>query len=313
MTMTDDPDFLDELLTRYLDGEATDSEVARVESDAELIARVEQHRAVIDLVQSPITIPTPDLDRLRTAAIAESTTTPRVADLDILRVERLQRRNRILAVAAALVFLAVGVAAIQGTLDNDTEATTANASFDTMSQGDADSGAAEADSATAEALSAPLGDSADAGASLADSNDEEAGDDMATAAEMGSADGSDDAADEADPLQNVAALPDDLGAVADLEELGDQLAELLAAAGDRFTPPPADPFGDLCSPAVDVLLRQLPDGVLAVETAPVVIAGVPRQVAVATGVGFGSLVVVLVVDEACDVVEMLDVPGIDRP
>lgn len=304
--MTDDPDFLDELLTRYLDGEATDSEVARVESDAELIARVEQHRAVIDLVQSPITIPTPDLDRVRTAAIAESTTTPRVADLDILRVERLQRRNRILAVAAALVFLAVGVAAIQGTLDNDTEATTANASFDTMSQGDADSGAAEA-------LSAPLGDSADAGASLADSNDEEAGDDMATAAEMGSADGSDDAADEADPLQNVAALPDDLGAVADLEELGDQLAELLAAAGDRFTPPPADPFGDLCSPAVDVLLRQLPDGVLAVETAPVVIAGVPRQVAVATGVGFGSLVVVLVVDEACDVVEMLDVPGIDRP
>jgi len=306
MTMTDDPDFLDELLTRYLDGEATDSEVARVESDAELIARVEQHRAVIDLVQSPITIPNPDLDRLRTAAIAESTTTPRVADLDILRVERLQRRNRILAVAAALVFLAVGVAAIQGTLDNDTEATTANASFDTMSQGDADSGAAEA-------LSAPLGDSADAGASLADSNDEEAGDDMATAAEMGSADGSDDAADEADPLQNVAALPDDLGAVADLEELGDQLAELLAAAGDRFTPPPADPFGDLCSPAVDVLLGQLPDGVLAVETAPVVIAGVPRQVAVATGVGFGSLVVVLVVDEACDVVEMLDVPGIDRP
>jgi len=304
--MTDDPDFLDELLTRYLDGEATDSEVARVESDAELIARVEQHRAVIDLVQSPITIPTPDLDRVRTAAIAESTTTPRVADLDILRVERLQRRNRILAVAAALVFLAVGVAAIQGTLDNDTEATTANASFDTMSQGDADSGAAEA-------LSAPLGDSADAGASLADSNDEEAGDDMATAAEMGSADGSDDAADEADPLQNVAALPDDLGAVADLEELGDQLAELLAAAGDRFTPPPADPFGDLCSPAVDVLLGQLPDGVLAVETAPVVIAGVPRQVAVATGVGFGSLVVVLVVDEACDVVEMLDVPGIDRP
>lgn len=311
MTMTDDPDFLDELLTRYLDGEATESEVARVESDAELIARVEQHRAVIDLVQSPITIPTLDLDRVRAAAIAESTTTSQVADLDILRVERLQRRNRILAVAAALVVLAVGVAAIQGTLDNDTEATTANASFDTMSQGDADSGAAEADSATAEALSAPLGDAAEADASLADSTDEEAGADMATAAEMDSADGSDDAADEAAPLQIADVLPDDLGAVADLEALRDRLAELLAAAGDRFTPPPADPFGDLCSPTVDVLLGQLPDGVLAVETAPVVVAGVPRQVAVATG--FGSLVVVVVADEACDVVEMLDVPGIDRP
>ncbi len=302
--MTDDPDFLDELLTRYLDGEATDSEVARVESDAELVARVEQHRAVIDLVQSPITIPTPDLDRVRAAAIAESTTTSQVTDLDILRVERLQRRNRILAVAAALVFLAVGVAAVQGTLDNDTGDTTANASFDSMSQGDADSAAAEA-------LSAPLGDAAEAGASLADSNDEEADDDMATAAEMDSTDGSDDAADEAAPLQVAGVLPDDLGPVADIEALRDRLAELLAAAGDRFTPPPADPFGDLCSPAVDLLLGQLPDGVLAVETAPVVVAGVPRQVAVATG--FGSLVVVVVADEACDVVEMLDVPGIDRP
>ncbi len=302
--MTDDPDFLDELLTRYLDGEATESEVARVESDAELIARVEQHRAVIDLVQSPITIPTLDLDRVRAAAIAESTTTSQVADLDILRVERLQRRNRILAVAAALVFLAVGVAAVQGTLDNDTEDTTATASFDSTSQGDADSAAAEA-------LSAPLGDAAEADAGLADSTDEEAGDDMATAAEMDSADGSDDAADEAAPLQIADVLPDDLGAVADLEALRDRLAELLAAAGDRFTPPPADPFGDLCSPTVDVLLGQLPDGVLAVETAPVVVAGVPRQVAVATG--FGSLVVVVVADEACDVVEMLDVPGIDRP
>lgn len=302
--MTDDPDFLDELLTRYLDGEATESEVARVESDAELIARVEQHRAVIDLVQSPITIPTLDLDRVRAAAIAESTTTSQVADLDILRVERLQRRNRILAVAAALVFLAVGVAAVQGTLDNDTEDTTATASFDSTSQGDADSAAAEA-------LSAPLGDAAEADASLADSTDEEAGDDMATGAEMDSADGSDDAADEAAPLQIADVLPDDLGAVADFEALRDQLAELLAAAGDRFTPPPADPFGDLCSPTVDVLLGQLPDGVLAVETAPVVVAGVPRQVAVATG--FGSMVVVVVADEACDVVEMLDVPGIDRP
>ena len=304
MTMTDDPDFLDELLTRYLDGEATESEVARVESDAELIARVEQHRAVIDLVQSPITIPTLDLDRVRAAAIAESTTTSQVADLDILRVERLQRRNRILAVAAALVFLAVGVTALQGTLDNDTEDTTATASFDSTSQGDADSAAAEA-------LSAPLGDAAEADASLADSTDEEAGDDMATGAEMDSADGSDDAADEAAPLQIADVLPDDLGAVADFEALRDQLAELLAAAGDRFTPPPADPFGDLCSPMVDVLLGQLPDGVLAVETAPVVVAGAPRQVAVATG--FGSLVVVVVADEACDVVEMLDVPGIDRP
>ena len=302
--MTDDPDFLDELLTRYLDGEATESEVARVESDAELIARVEQHRAVIDLVQSPITIPTLDLDRVRAAAIAESTTTSQVADLDILRVERLQRRNRILAVAAALVFLAVGVTALQGTLDNDTEDTTATASFDSTSQGDADSAAAEAPSA-------PLGDAAEADASLADSTDEEAGDDMATGAEMDSADGSDDAADEAAPLQIADVLPDDLGAVADFEALRDQLAELLAAAGDRFTPPPADPFGDLCSPTVDVLLGQLPDGVLAVETAPVVVAGVPRQVAVATG--FGSMVVVVVADEACDVVEMLDVPGIDRP
>ena len=111
MTMTDDPDFLDELLSRYLDGDATDDEVARVESDPALVARAGELRAGIELVGQPVTVPTADLDRIRAAAIAQSSTTAAVTDLEHRRAEKLQRRNRFLAAAAVFVFLAVGYAA----------------------------------------------------------------------------------------------------------------------------------------------------------------------------------------------------------
>jgi len=100
-----------------------------------------------------------------------------------------------------------------------------------------------------------------------------------------------------------------------LAELGDRLSELkeTAEAEGRLAPPPPDPFGDLCVPALELLVAQLPGGVTAVETASVVIAGVPQQVSVATGLTADSIVAVLIADEVCEVLEVVDIPGIDSP
>lgn len=314
MTMPNDPHFHDELLTRYLDGGATDDEITRVESDPDLIARAEQLRTTINIVASPITIPTAGLDRIRATAIAEYATTPVVSELDTFRSERQQKRNRILAAAAVCVLLAVGFGAVQRTLNNDTGNTSANATFDIVSQSDADTAAAEA-------LSVPLDDTDDASTGLADTTAEEGSDDIADEAgadavpETDHAKASGDAAAEANPRWVFDILPDDLGEVADLAELGDRLSELkeTAEAEGRLAPPPPDPFDDLCVPALELLVAQLPGGVTAVETASVVIAGVPQQVSVATGLTADSIVAVLIADEVCEVLEVVDIPGIDSP
>ena len=169
MTMTDDPDFLDELLSRYLDGDATDEDVARIEADPALVARVAELRAAIDLVAEPVTVPAAELDRIRAAAIAESATSAAVSDLDARRAEKLQRRNRVLAAAAVFVFLAVGYAAVQSTSNDDD--TTADAGGDDSGD-DASALLADADAADDSA------DSGDDGADMAEA--EEADAEMAT-------------------------------------------------------------------------------------------------------------------------------------
>ena len=313
MTMTDDPDFLDELLTRYLDGEATDDEVARVEADPALLARARQLRAVVDLVASPITIPTADLDRIRAAALAQSATSSAVSDLDSRRAQKLQNRNRILAAAAVFVFLAVGFAAIQSGVGDDSDDTTADAGFDAVADDSAgDDGADAAEAELALLGDADASDSGDDSADDSDAADEMAddeGDDMAASMEEAES-AADDAA--AEPRETLDVLPDDLGAVGDLTELADRLSALKAEADAeaRFAPPPLDPFDGLCDPALELLFELLPAGVLAVEIAPVVVSGLPQQVALATGFD-GSMVAVLIADEACQILEVLDVAGID--
>ena len=310
MTMTDDPDFLDELLTRYLDGDATDDEIARVEADPALVARVATLRTAIDLVASPITIPTADLDRIRAAAIAESATSSAVSDLDARRAQKLQNRQRILAAAAVFVFLAVGFAAIQSGVGDDGDDTTADAGSDTA----ADDASSDDDGAVAE--SALLGDADEAADDEGDDGD--ASDDMADAAGDDMAADMDDLAEAGDevsatePLSALDVLPDDLGELADLAELTDQLSALRAKADAeaRFAPPPLDPFDGLCEPAIGLLADLLPEGVLSVEVAPVTVSGLPQRVALATGFD-GSMVAVLIADEACEILEVLDVAGID--
>ena len=313
MTMTDDPDFLDELLSRYLDGDATDDEVARVESDPALVARADELRAGIELVGQPVTVPTADLDRIRAAAIAQSSTTAAVTDLEHRRAEKLQRRNRFLAAAAVFVFLAVGYAAVQSTSDDD-----ADTAGDAATADDSSTDALEL-SATAD----DSDDSADAGADMAaeaemadddtasdetsiEQAEDDAGDDIASDGDMGD-DGDADAAEELRPFD---VLPEDLGAVANLTELEAKLDDLRAIAEDegRFAEPAPDPGDGLCDGLLAFLADELPDGVVAVELAPVEVSGLAQQVALATGFD-GTVVAVLIADDACEVLEPLGIDG----
>ena len=308
MTMTDDPDFLDELLTRYLDGEATDDEIARVEATPELVARADQLQRAIALVAAPITVPTGDLDRVRAAAIAQSATSAAVSDLDARRAQKLQNRNRILAAAAVFVFLAVGFAAVQSGVGDDDADTTADAGSDMTSDDTADDSGAEAESALlGDADAVNEGDGDDGGDDAADSA-EMADDEADMAADMDDAEMGDDAA-AAEPIEVLDILPDDLGEVADLAELSDRIAELKAEADAeaRFAPAVEE---DYCDGLLAVLQAELIAGILTAEMATVTVSGLPQRVVLATGFD-GSMVAVLIAGEACEILGVLDVAGID--
>ncbi len=129
----------DELVSSYLDSEATPEEVARVEGDSDLLARAEEMRSAIGLTATPVQIPELDLARIRAAAVAASDTTPVVRDLRAAGAARTRRQQllpRLLAVAAAFLFLGVAVTVIRS-IDAD-EGT------DTASGGDAVSDSADA-------------------------------------------------------------------------------------------------------------------------------------------------------------------------
>ena len=110
MTMTDDPHDLDELLSRYLDGDATERERARIESDPALSARIAHMRDAIDLVGAAVDVPTFDLERIRSLAVTQRPTPTAVTDMTEARRQRGRlTRSRLLAAAAAFVLLAVAV------------------------------------------------------------------------------------------------------------------------------------------------------------------------------------------------------------
>jgi len=99
----------DELVSAYLDGEATPAEVAEVEASDALLARVEELRAVRDAVAEPVVpLPAAQRDDMIGAALG-------VADAeDAARLEAkvvpLQRPQRLLlAMAAAVIVLAAVV------------------------------------------------------------------------------------------------------------------------------------------------------------------------------------------------------------
>ena len=109
--MSDESLRRDELLSAYLDGEATPAEIAEVEGDDALLARVEELRAVRDAVAAPVpSLSAEQRDQLISAALG-------VADAEVdARLEaKIVPRHRpqpvFLAVAAAVILLAAAVSA----------------------------------------------------------------------------------------------------------------------------------------------------------------------------------------------------------
>ena len=101
----------DELVSAYLDGEATPAEIAEVEQDDALMARVEQLRAVRDAVAEPVApMPAELRDQMIGTALAVSDAdSAQRRDARIVPIHR--RRETLLAVAAAVMLLAAVVSA----------------------------------------------------------------------------------------------------------------------------------------------------------------------------------------------------------
>ncbi len=316
MTMTDEPDSVDELISRYLDGEATAAEITRVETDPALTARAESMRAAITAVAAPVTLPELELDRIRAAAIAQSTTSEQVTDLATARARKLERRNRVMAAAAAFVFLAVGVVAVQSIGgDDDDDGGVATESTDAAADDSAgDDGSDSSDDSADFSTSA---DMADEGAAMADDGAAEAemapeaDDDMAEEDTLDDApaddagDTDDAAADEPLPLARIDLLPDELPAVADADALVASILEAYdGSTVDAEATIGADQtelLAEVCPPAADTLTELLPAGLAGVEQASVLLDGLVTTVVVGSGVD-GTTVILTHAPDDCGVV-----------
>ncbi len=203
----------DELVSSYLDGEATFDEVARVESDPPLRARAAEMQAARDLVATPVrSLQGSDLERVIGAALEASATSDDVIDLRLEAVRRQRFRQRLVAVAAAVVVLVVAVPTLLA--------------LDSFGDGDdTDSFATSTD--TGDEAGAAGGDDGEAGGddvALLQSDDAAAADDSAEAAAEAAADTGDDSADGDDgdgadvdmaarTLDRAEILPEDLGSI----------------------------------------------------------------------------------------------------
>lgn len=109
--MSDEERREDELVSAYLDGEATPAEIAEVERDDALLARVEQLRSVRDAVAAPVApMPAELKDQMIGAALAAADAgNPRRRAARIVPFHR--RHQTRLAVAAAVILLAAVVSA----------------------------------------------------------------------------------------------------------------------------------------------------------------------------------------------------------
>lgn len=318
MTMTDEPDSVDELISRYLDGEATDAEIARIESNPALRARAESMRTAIELVASPVAIPEAALDQIRAAVVAASpSTSEQVTDLEAAAAERrarAERRGRVMAVAAACVLLAVGVVAVRSLPGgDDADETTDAGAVDTTSADDGADSTADGDfSLNAESLSSSASASAMADESeveMAEADDmaEEAMPEAAMPDEDGAdEDGADSAESESDAAGDEVAessvvppqlfartdqLNDDIGTYADADALA---VDVVATYGDARQAAPfvgTDEIG-LCTEAEQLLLDELVSDPLGFETASADVAGDPVIVIIGSDID-GNLAVLI--------------------
>jgi len=143
--MTTTPPPFDELVSAYLDGEATADEVARVESTPELMAEVDRLQALTSRIASAPAVPpapvaqreahlaaalaafdaaaqrepaagapetTPSVDTTQAKAAKTTTAPAEVVSLSERRSSRSWPRGRVLGIAAAVALFVVGAAAL---------------------------------------------------------------------------------------------------------------------------------------------------------------------------------------------------------
>ncbi len=182
--MTDFSSSDDELISSYLDGEASAHEVARVENDPVLLARAEELGAASEIIATPVTpLRTGDTDRIIAAALAESDTTKTVTYLKAARRRGQRFQPHLVTVAAGVLLIALAVPAliaINNSTDSDT--TVADAATESFRASDDD------------ASDDPADDGDDSSEAAASTVPEEAG----LSALDGDADASDDGADRGD-------------------------------------------------------------------------------------------------------------------
>ncbi len=128
--MTDPTHSDDEIVSSYIDGEATLDEVVRVQADPELLAAVQEFEAVAELVSTPVApLPQSDVDRLIGNALDQSATSDRITDLAAVRAVRTFNPQRLATIAATLIILAGAVGALimfNSAGDDDMTATSAD-------------------------------------------------------------------------------------------------------------------------------------------------------------------------------------------
>jgi hypothetical protein len=116
-------DGADEVISAYLDGEATPEEVARVESDPRLQARLEVLRAAATAgAAAPAPSREADRERIIAAALDAAGPSPRraeVVDLDEARRRRARRLAPLLTAAAAILVVLFAIPLLAGLGDDD--------------------------------------------------------------------------------------------------------------------------------------------------------------------------------------------------
>ncbi len=198
----------DELISSYIDGEATLDEVARIQADPELRARIQEFEAAKDLLSTPVTpLPESDVDRLIDNALWQSTTSDRITDLSAVRAMRRFNPQRLATIAATLVLLAgvVGALIVLNNSGTDDEMS-AETSADSAAMDDdyvGDDGDDGDDSAMADSLDdmADDGDMAESDDDMAEAMPES---DMAESDDGDMAEDGDDMAEPNDSEQSVA-------------------------------------------------------------------------------------------------------------
>lgn len=201
----------DELLSSYLDGEATPDEVVRIEADPTLLARGEELRAARDLIATPVDpLADAEIDALIESALEASATTPIVTGIERARRRRSDRVRTMVAVAAGVLLLAIAVPVLGSIGGDSDDADTASVALDGDDTASDDGFAPQA--VPAETTTA--GDDASGATAEADIPD-----DADAADEMSDGDADDDRAT-VDPTASTALDFHDLEPAVDTEQLG---------------------------------------------------------------------------------------------